>query len=79
MKTKAAIPGSDREERSGRFPGSPENAPENASEHAAAARQIERQQAEASRLQRDGLYDPSQEHASCGVGMIVSTDGSRPA
>jgi len=26
-------------------------------------------------LTRDGLYDPSQEHASCGVGLVAAIDG----
>ncbi len=29
-------------------------------------------QSEAKRLERDGMYDPADEHASCGVGMIAA-------
>ncbi|MEQ9189802.1 MAG: glutamate synthase large subunit [Alphaproteobacteria bacterium] len=32
-------------------------------------------QDEAHRLQASGLYDPKTEHASCGVGIVVATDG----
>ena len=32
-------------------------------------------QSEAKRLERDGMYDPADEHASCGVGMIAAIDG----
>lgn len=32
-------------------------------------------QANADRLTRDGLYDPADEHGSCGVGMVVAIDG----
>ena len=35
----------------------------------------DRWQAEARRLQREGLYDPAHEHDSCGVGFIAATDG----
>ncbi len=34
-------------------------------------------QTEAARLQREGLYDPADEHDACGVGMIVSLDGRK--
>lgn len=37
--------------------------------------EIERWQSEAERLSAHGLYDPADEHASCGVGMVVATDG----
>ena len=29
------------------------------------------------RMQKEGLYDPSFEHASCGVGFVVNVDGRR--
>ncbi len=29
------------------------------------------------RMQREGLYDPSFEHSSCGVGFVVNVDGHR--
>ena len=29
------------------------------------------------RMQREGLYDPSFEHSSCGVGFVVNVDGGR--
>jgi glutamate synthase (NADPH/NADH) large chain len=29
------------------------------------------------RMQREGLYDPSYEHSSCGVGFVVNIDGHR--
>src|SRR5271157_1835311 len=29
------------------------------------------------RMQREGLYDPSFEHSSCGVGFVVNVDGRR--
>ena len=29
------------------------------------------------RMQREGLYDPSYEHSSCGVGFVVNVDGHR--
>ncbi|MEO0389151.1 MAG: hypothetical protein AAF281_16790, partial [Pseudomonadota bacterium] len=28
------------------------------------------------KLTREGLYDPAQEHSSCGVGLVVATDGA---
>ena len=31
--------------------------------------------AEAARLSAEGLYDPADEHGSCGVGMVVAIDG----
>ena len=34
-----------------------------------------RQEAEARRLAREGLYDPAQEHDACGVGLVASIDG----
>jgi glutamate synthase (NADPH/NADH) large chain len=30
---------------------------------------------EAARLAREGLYDPAEEHASCGVGLVAAIDG----
>jgi glutamate synthase (NADPH/NADH) large chain len=30
---------------------------------------------EAARLARDGLYDPAEEHESCGVGLVAAIDG----
>ncbi len=30
---------------------------------------------EADRLARDGLYDPAEEHESCGVGLVAALDG----
>ena len=35
-----------------------------------------RQQADAERLAREGLYDPRDEHDACGVGLVASIDGS---
>jgi len=37
--------------------------------------QVRRQQAEAERLARVGLYDPAEEHDACGVGLVASIDG----
>ncbi len=34
-----------------------------------------KQQAEAARLARRGLYDPAEEHDACGVGFVASLDG----
>ncbi len=34
-----------------------------------------RWRAESERLAQDGMYDPMQEHSSCGVGLIASLDG----
>ena len=36
---------------------------------------VETWRKEAERLARDGLYDPAEEHASCGVGLIAAIDG----
>ncbi|HUT48770.1 MAG TPA: glutamate synthase large subunit [Alphaproteobacteria bacterium] len=36
----------------------------------------ERWQAQAARLAAEGLYDPANEHDNCGVGMVVSIDGT---
>ena len=30
---------------------------------------------EAARLAREGLYDPAEEHESCGVGLVAAIDG----
>jgi glutamate synthase (NADPH/NADH) large chain len=35
-----------------------------------------RQEAKFSRLEAEGLYHPSEEHASCGVGLVVALDGA---
>jgi glutamate synthase (NADPH) large chain len=32
-------------------------------------------EAEFARLEREGMYHPEQEHASCGVGLVVAVDG----
>jgi len=42
----------------------------------AADKWAERWQAEAARLARDGLYDPTTEHDNCGVGMVAAIDGT---
>ncbi len=36
---------------------------------------VERMEAEFARLEAEGLYHPEQEHASCGVGLVVAIDG----
>ncbi|MCZ6745082.1 MAG: glutamate synthase large subunit, partial [Alphaproteobacteria bacterium] len=36
---------------------------------------VDHWRAEAERLYRDGLYDPAQEHGSCGVGLVAAIDG----
>ena len=36
---------------------------------------VERTEAEFKRLEAEGLYHPEQEHASCGVGLVVAIDG----
>ncbi len=36
---------------------------------------VERMEAEFKRLEAEGLYHPEQEHASCGVGLVVAIDG----
>jgi glutamate synthase (NADPH/NADH) large chain len=40
-------------------------------------REIAKWRETAERLNREGLYDPADEHDSCGVGMVVSIDGTR--
>ena len=37
---------------------------------------VERMEAEFERLEAEGLYHPEQEHASCGVGLVVAIDGN---
>ncbi len=37
---------------------------------------VERQEARLARLAEEGLYRPEQEHASCGVGLVVTLDGA---
>ncbi|SLN23323.1 glutamate synthase large subunit [Oceanibacterium hippocampi] len=37
---------------------------------------VRRQEEEAARLARDGLYDPAEEHDACGVGLVASLDGT---
>ena len=44
-----------------------DNAPESGTEF------VERWQANADHLEQFGMYDPADEHASCGVGMIATT------
>lgn len=39
------------------------------------AQAVEAWKAEAARLADGGLYDPADEHGSCGVGMVVAIDG----
>ena len=41
-----------------------------------AAAELARRRREAARLAAEGLYDPADEHASCGVGLIASIDGT---
>ncbi|MDA1325599.1 MAG: glutamate synthase large subunit [Proteobacteria bacterium] len=41
----------------------------------AGERFVQKWTAEAARLSAGGLYDPADEHASCGVGMVVAIDG----
>ena len=36
---------------------------------------VARMEAEFARLEAEGLYHPEQEHASCGVGLVVAIDG----
>ncbi|MFQ8431628.1 glutamate synthase large subunit [Amaricoccus sp. W119] len=36
---------------------------------------VARMEAEYARLEAEGLYHPEQEHASCGVGLVVAIDG----
>ncbi|MBI4183493.1 MAG: glutamate synthase large subunit [Proteobacteria bacterium] len=45
------------------------------SEPGVAARFVAEWQANAERLEAAGVYDPAQEHDSCGVGLIVALDG----
>ena len=33
-------------------------------------------EAKYARLEAEGLYHPDQEHASCGVGLVVAIDGT---
>ena len=40
-------------------------------------REIAKWRETAERLNREGLYDPADEHDACGVGMVVSIDGTR--
>ncbi len=40
-----------------------------------AAQFIQSWQDNAARLARDGLYDPTEEHESCGVGLVAAIDG----
>ncbi|HPG23740.1 MAG TPA: hypothetical protein PLH75_13210, partial [Amaricoccus sp.] len=35
-----------------------------------------RQEAKFARLEAEGLYHPSEEHDSCGVGLVVALDGT---
>ena len=46
-----------------------DNAPESGTEF------VERWQANADHLEQFGMYDPADEHASCGVGMIATMNG----
>ena len=49
--------------------------PENAKPENEGQRFVDHWRAEAERLCRDGMYDPSQEHDSCGVGLVAAIDG----
>ena len=40
---------------------------------------VARMEAEFARLEAEGLYHPEQEHASCGVGLVVAIDGKAAA
>ena len=42
----------------------------------AVAAELDRRRREAVRLAAEGLYDPADEHASCGVGLVASIDGT---
>ncbi len=51
------------------------NRPQNPRDRNAGEQFIQNWTAEAARLSAGGLYDPADEHASCGVGMVVAIDG----
>ena len=49
--------------------------PDNAKPDNEGQRFVDHWRAEAERLCRDGMYDPSQEHDACGVGLVAAIDG----
>ena len=38
---------------------------------------VAREEAKRAMMAEKGLYDPQEEHSSCGVGLVVNIDGSK--